>query len=247
MEEEFRNRLKHAQEYEEKHLPLIPAAVLLAYHLTGGIGWINDPNGFSVYRGEYHLFFQYYPYDTSWGDMYWGHVKSHDLIHWERLPIALAPDEDYDLDGCFSGSALETTDGKHLLMYTGAHRLCSKEEGDLFRQTQCVAVGDGVQYTKYTGNPVIAEEDLPPGSSIHDFRDPKIRWEGGRYLAVVGNRLADGTGAVLQYRMMIACCNDGTRPVVFKIERIDIPENDEETEWLAKQNFKNSVEDAYKG
>ena len=27
-------------------------------------------------------------------------------------------------------------------------------------------------------------------------------------------------------RMMIACCNDGTRPVVFKIERIDIPEND---------------------
>ena len=25
-------------------------------------------------------------------------------------------------------------------------------------------------------------------------------------------------------RMMIACCNDGTRPVIFKIERIDIPE-----------------------
>ena len=24
-------------------------------------------------------------------------------------------------------------------------------------------------------------------------------------------------------RMMIACCNDGTRPVIFKIERIDIP------------------------
>ena len=30
-------------------------------------------------------------------------------------------------------------------------------------------------------------------------------------------------------RMMIACCNDGTRPVIFKIERIDIPENEEET------------------
>jgi len=119
MEEEIRNRLKHAQEYEEKQLPLIPAAVLPACHLTGGIGWINDPNGFSVYRGEYHLFFQYYPYDTSWGDMYWGHVKSHDLIHWERLPIALAPDEDYDLDGCFSGSALETTDGKHIPEHIG--------------------------------------------------------------------------------------------------------------------------------
>ncbi len=45
-------------------------------------------------------------------------------------------------------------------------------------------------------------------------------------------------------RMMIACCNDGTRPVVFKIERIDIPENDEEREWLQKQDFSNSSEKA---
>lgn len=25
-------------------------------------------------------------------------------------------------------------------------------------------------------------------------------------------------------RVMIACCNDGTRPVIFKIERIDVDE-----------------------
>lgn len=48
-------------------------------------------------------------------------------------------------------------------------------------------------------------------------------------------------------RVMIACCNDGTRPVVFKIERIDIPENEEEKKWLEKQDFSNSVEDAYTG
>jgi len=48
-------------------------------------------------------------------------------------------------------------------------------------------------------------------------------------------------------RMMIACCNDGTRPVIFKIERIDIHETKEEREWLEKQNFKNSVSDAYTG
>ena len=47
--------------------------------------------------------------------------------------------------------------------------------------------------------------------------------------------------------MMIACCNDGTRPVIFKIERIDIPETKEEREWLEKQNFKNAAEDAYTG
>ena len=47
--------------------------------------------------------------------------------------------------------------------------------------------------------------------------------------------------------MMIACCNDDTRPVIFKIERIDIPENEEEKQWLEKQNFKNSALDAYTG
>lgn len=48
-------------------------------------------------------------------------------------------------------------------------------------------------------------------------------------------------------RVMITCCNDGTRPVIFKIERIDVPENETEKEWLAKQNFTNRVEDAYTG
>ena len=48
-------------------------------------------------------------------------------------------------------------------------------------------------------------------------------------------------------RMMIACCNDGTRPVIFRIERIDIPENDEEREWLARQDCTNTAEDAYTG
>lgn len=48
-------------------------------------------------------------------------------------------------------------------------------------------------------------------------------------------------------RMMIACCNDGTRLIVFRIERIDIPENEGVEEWLAKHNFKNSAEDAYAG
>lgn len=48
-------------------------------------------------------------------------------------------------------------------------------------------------------------------------------------------------------RMMIACSNDGTRPVIFKIERIDIPETEEEKEWLARQNFTNTADDAYTG
>ena len=48
-------------------------------------------------------------------------------------------------------------------------------------------------------------------------------------------------------RLMVACCNDGTRPVVFKLERIDIPETLEEEAWLASQDFANTPEDAYTG
>lgn len=48
-------------------------------------------------------------------------------------------------------------------------------------------------------------------------------------------------------RVMIACCNDGTRPVVFKIERIDVPENVQEADWLKAQDFSNSAEGAYTG
>ena len=35
--------------------------------------------------------------------------------------------------------------------------------------------------------------------------------------------------------------------IIFKIERIDIPESDEEAEWLARQNFTHTADDAYTG
>ena len=107
--------LQRARDFEAKYLPYTRSE-LPHFHVTGGIGWINDPNGFAPYKGEYHLFFQYYPYDTKWGPMHWGHVKTRDFIRWERLPAALAPDTDYDRDGCFSGGAVELPDGRHLLM-----------------------------------------------------------------------------------------------------------------------------------
>ena len=89
------------------------------FHLSVRTGWLNDPNGFSYYGGKYHMFYQYNPYNAQWGPMHWGHAVSDDLLHWEYLPAALAPDEAYDRDGCFSGSAVTMDDGSQLLMYTG--------------------------------------------------------------------------------------------------------------------------------
>lgn len=48
-------------------------------------------------------------------------------------------------------------------------------------------------------------------------------------------------------RQMIACWQDGTRPVIFKIERIDIPETDKERAWLEQQDFTVSPDDANTG
>ena len=168
--------------------------------MTGGIGWINDPNGFAPYKGEYHLFFQYYPYDTKWGPMHWGHVKTRDFIRWERLPAALAPDSEYDRDGCFSGSAVELPDGRHLLMYTGVRNVRRRNGMIESFQTQCIAIGDGKDYNKSECNPVIDAALIPEGGSVHDFRDPKIWREGDTYYAVIGNRSADGSGTILLYQ-----------------------------------------------
>ena len=71
-----------------------------------------------------------------------GHVVSKDLLHWDYLPAALAPDQDYDKVGCFSGSAIELEDGRQLLMYTAVTgKYWSGTARDV--QTQAVAVGDG--------------------------------------------------------------------------------------------------------
>lgn len=193
--------LQKARDFETQYGPRIPAAERPAFHVTPTIGWMNDPNGFSLYKGEYHLFYQYHPYSNEWGPMHWGHLKTKDFIRWERLPVALAPDEDYDAAGCFSGSAIELPDGRQLLMYTGVHRSRNSEGFLQDVQTQCVAVGDGVNYEKYEGNPILSAKDLPEGGSTVDFRDPKIYQDSdGSYCAVIGNRTDDDSGAILLYR-----------------------------------------------
>lgn len=194
-------KLKQVHEYEAAHAKTIARQERPAFHLSPMTGWMNDPNGFSYYNGKYHMFYQYNPYETNWGPMHWGHAVSEDMLQWEHLPAALAPDQEYDnAGGCFSGSAEVLSDGRQLLMYTGVARE-EQEDGSMVDiQTQCMAVGDGVSYTKYAGNPVLTAADLPEGASRIDFRDPKMwKAEDGTFYCVVGSRPADGSGQILLY------------------------------------------------
>ena len=148
------DKLLKVREYEEEMGNRIPKEDRPAFHLSSRVGWMNDPNGFSFYQGKYHLFYQYYPYNTVWGPCHWGHAVSEDLIHWEYLPAALAPDEEYDADGCFSGSAVTLPDGSQMLIYTGVVRKELEDGGIREIQHQCLAFGDGMHYEKYEGNPI---------------------------------------------------------------------------------------------
>lgn len=194
------NILEQARDYVDNNVNSIPQDERPAFHVTPPIGWMNDPNGFSVYKGEYHLFFQYHPYSIKWGPMHWGHYKTRDFIRWERLPVAIAPDSEFDIDGCFSGSAVELSDGRQMLMYTGVYPEILEDGTKKTVQSQCVAFGDGINYEKSSLNPVLTEKDLPAWGSKWDFRDPKI-WKDGDFLySVIGTRTDDGSGAILLYK-----------------------------------------------
>ena len=193
--------LQKARSFEALYGSSIPAEDRPLFHLTPWIGWMNDPNGFSWYQGQYHMFFQYHPYDSHWGPMHWGHAVSRDLLHWEFLPCALAPDMPYDKDGCFSGSAIDLPDGRQLLMYTGVRHETGCDGQVREVQTQNLAFGDGVNYEKYAGNPILTETDLPEGGSRYDFRDPKIlRLPDGSYRALLANNHFGEGGQILAYQ-----------------------------------------------
>lgn len=170
---------------------------LPVFHVTPPCGWMNDPNGFSVYQGKTHLFYQFHPYSEVWGPMHWGHFETQDFVKWTELPVALAPDQSYDEAGCFSGSGIETEDG-HLLVYTG---VMEKElNGErISYQNQCLALGDGKKYIKIEQNPIATGDMLPENFSREHFRDPKIWKEDDGYYMVVGNKTNEGIPQVVLF------------------------------------------------
>lgn len=164
------------------------------YHFMAQCGWMNDPNGLIYFNGKYHFFFQYNPYGEFWDSMHWGHAISSDMLHWEYLPLALAPSEPYDnyqRGGCFSGSAIEYN-GKLVLMYTG-----TTNEGNGPEQTQNIAYSeDGIHFEKYEGNPVVRAPEGVPGDL---FRDPKV-WKYKNMFYMVCGASREGKGQALLYQ-----------------------------------------------
>ena len=140
------------------------------YHHTPVYGWMNDPNGMFYKDGVYHLYFQYNPYGSMWGNMTWGHSTSTDLTHWTYEGTAIVPDA---RGAIFSGSCVVDKDntagfgkGAVVAFYTSAK---STPWGDIQSQSMAYSLDNGKTFIKYEHNPILT-------STERDFRDPKVFW-----------------------------------------------------------------------
>lgn len=141
-----------------------------SYHHTPAYGWMNDPNGMFYKDGVYHLYSQYNPYGSMWGNMHWGHSTSTDLVNWKNEGVAIAPDA---IGTIFSGSCVVDHNntsgfGKDAVVafYTSAKQT---PWGDCQTQSMAYSLDNGKTFIKYENNPILT-------SSEKDFRDPKVFW-----------------------------------------------------------------------
>ena len=189
----MKQRLALAQSALEKLCARRGNAWYPIFHLAPPAGWMNDPNGLIYFNGRYHAFFQHHPASAYQGPMHLVHATSTDMLHWQHEPVALAPGDKYDRDGCFSGSAVDD-DGVLSLIYTG--HICLEDRGNdsIIREVQCLATShDGIHFEKQGCV-------LTPPEGIMHFRDPKVWHEDGSWWMVIGARDASDNGQVLLYR-----------------------------------------------
>lgn len=163
-----------------------------SFHIQPVTGLLNDPNGFTHFNGEYHLFYQWFPLGPVHGLKHWYHTKSKDLVHWENVGMAIEPSNEYDSHGAYSGSAIEH-DGQLFLLYTGNTR----DENWNRHPYQCLAVMN--QYGSITKMDFPVIYDVPNGYTDH-FRDPKVWKQGDEYYTVIGAQRENESGCAVLYR-----------------------------------------------
>ena len=168
------------------------------YHFAPPANWMNDPNGTLFIHGEYHLFYQHNPFAAQWDSLHWGHAKSPDLVHWQHLPVALAPAQELGEAHCFSGCCVDGGDAP-VIFYTS---ILSKPGNRPypFEAQQWKATGDAslVHWQRSPGNPVVPQSLHP--RKVLEWRDPYVWEEAGRwYMLLVGRYAGEKSGSVYLY------------------------------------------------
>ncbi|PWA90649.1 glycoside hydrolase, family 32 [Artemisia annua] len=186
-----------------KHLQNIKATEISEDHRTGyhfqpKQNWINDPNAPMFYKGIYHLFYQYNPKGSVWGNIVWAHSISQDLVNWTPLDPAIEPSESFDQFGCWSGSATVLPDEKPVILYTGI----INEDPKPGYQVQNYAIPENysdpflTKWIKPSDNPILK----PTKETVSAFRDPSTAWKlNGEWEMTIGSKV-DKLGISYLYR-----------------------------------------------
>lgn len=161
------------------------------FHIQPKTGLLNDPNGFSCFNGEYHLFYQWFPLGPVHGVKYWYHLSSKDLVNWKDCGIGLKPDSSFDSHGVFSGTGLVKDDKLHLF-YTGNTR----DENWVRNPYQCLAIMNKNGEIKKMDKPLIQS---PPNGYTDNFRDPKVFKNKEKYYCLIGAETQSNQGTIVYY------------------------------------------------
>lgn len=161
------------------------------YHIEAKTGLLNDPNGFSYFDGQYHLFYQNWPFGAAHGLKQWVHLVSKDLVHFTETGTKLLPDHKNDSHGAYSGSAY-AIDDKLFLFYTGNVRDHNWVRHPL--QIGAFMDKDG-QIEKF--NQVLIDQ---PKDVTDHFRDPQIFQYQNQFYAIVGGQNLKKEGIIKLYK-----------------------------------------------
>lgn len=198
------------------------------YHYSQFAHWNNDPNGLVYYKGYYHLYYQTNPFSKYWGDMYWGHARSTDLLHWEELPYALFPDDGSlgfgSSDGyAWSGSAFvyrkgmsSTIDSENWYPNGNGDGLFAIYTRDGSKQDQVIISSDDEGFS-WTRRKLISQETVAPGNKV-SCRDPKIF-----------SLVTDSVGKTTRYGM---CVSNMDENIVYFLTSLDL------LSWSSAGSFK---------
>ncbi len=163
------------------------------YHLQPVSGSMGKPAGSCFYKGQWHQFYEWYPFAPAAGARHWYHAVSDDLVHWQNVGMAIEPDNWYDNAGCLGGTSFPEDDLVYFI-YTGNN----KDENGVVRSYQLLAgMNKDGKILKYE-EPLI----MPDAQHGSHQRGPKIfrRKEDDMYYILVGTQCSNGVGSILMYR-----------------------------------------------
>ena len=158
------------------------------FHGMPSGGWTNESHGMTYSDGKFHVFFQKNANGPYMSRLHWGHITSENLYSWHEEPIAIAPGENYDIKGCWSGCVYDNN-GTPSILYTAVDNARA-----------VIAQASPADKTLIDWNKQGVVINGRPSGLSDDFRDPYHFTVGGQQYIIVGTS-KNGVGACTLHKL----------------------------------------------